>query len=816
MDEALKITADVAAALSYAHRAGVIHRDIKPANIMLHEGEAIVADFGIALALQVAGGDRLTQTGFAVGTPAYMSPEQAAADRELDARSDVYALAAVLYEMLVGEPPHRGATAQAIVAKVLSERPTKISVVRHVPRHVEEAVTKALAKVPMDRFSSCAEFASALTVARPRQVSWQWTIKKVLASPARVGAVAAVIVLGVIVALLVTGDGTGFSPDTVPITRQITFSGRVTDVSLAPDGQMIAYLTENRRTLVVQDIAGEHEVRLVEAEVPLGPPRWSADGTSVVFAADLAGRNGLYSVPRLGGDPSLVVELTMLRAGAARSRRDPGRSPGPAGRLGLGGYDVLLDGRYVVACCGGRVFVGTESSRILVAGPDSFAVEEGAFFDLRREVLQVADLSVSPDGRWYVFLGPSQERQMVLGIGSTDNPDTRLLTELEGVDAGENAGQLGAVRWPAPGDEVVVSYRSGQRSNLLGIRADLRQGTLSGETRVLSSALPAGVSFDISLERDRLVYAGGPSRAQLMLLEVGEQREVSSSRRLTEGTWLHSRPSLSPDGNSVAYVKGSGTEWDVYRRSIDGGPEERLTRTGRTVGALAWSPDGTRLAYPAETGDGVFLMLTELNTGASTQIGSRPMMLTSVPRWSPDGTTLLYAALPDSTKGPGAGRERGVRRSLAVELDVGEGIESDFTPHGFPGLVAAPIYSPDGRSIVTLGGGSRELPGNRLGMWRVPLDDGTPQLLTEGVAVPLAWSADDRIYFLRDPFAGSGVTQIESLPAAGGTPEPHVQLPFGCAASDITISRDGRLVVCAVSEVESDVSVVENLGLRER
>ncbi len=161
--DALKIAAQVASALDYAHRHGVIHRDIKPENILLHEGEAVVADFGIALAVREAGGQRLTETGLSLGTPHYMSPEQATGERELDARADIYSLAAVVYEMLAGEPPHTGPTVHAVIAKLLTERPTSLRTVRHaVPEAVDAAVARALAKVPADRFATAARFAQAL------------------------------------------------------------------------------------------------------------------------------------------------------------------------------------------------------------------------------------------------------------------------------------------------------------------------------------------------------------------------------------------------------------------------------------------------------------------------------------------------------------------------------------------------------------------------------------------------------------------------------------------------------------------------------
>jgi len=163
LDEALAITRQVAGALEYAHQHGVIHRDLKPENILLHEGQAMLADFGIALAVKEAGGNRLTETGLSLGTPQYMSPEQATGDRQLDARSDVYSLGAVLYEMLAGEPPHTGATVQAVIAKLLTTEPVRLRTVRPaVPGAVEEAIHRALTKVREDRYPTAGAMVQAL------------------------------------------------------------------------------------------------------------------------------------------------------------------------------------------------------------------------------------------------------------------------------------------------------------------------------------------------------------------------------------------------------------------------------------------------------------------------------------------------------------------------------------------------------------------------------------------------------------------------------------------------------------------------------
>ena len=164
LDEALEIARQVASALAYAHSHGVVHRDIKPENILLTDDQAIVADFGIAWAVGQSGGERLTGTGLTLGTPAYMSPEQAAGERHLDGRSDIYSLACIVYEMLAGEPPFTGPTAQAVIAKRFGGPPPRLHVIRDgVPEVVERAIDHALAKAPADRFSTALQFSAALS-----------------------------------------------------------------------------------------------------------------------------------------------------------------------------------------------------------------------------------------------------------------------------------------------------------------------------------------------------------------------------------------------------------------------------------------------------------------------------------------------------------------------------------------------------------------------------------------------------------------------------------------------------------------------------
>jgi serine/threonine-protein kinase len=256
--DAVRIATEVASALDYAHRHGVIHRDIKPENILLHDGRALVADFGIALAVSRAGGARVTETGLSLGTPQYMSPEQATADRDLTPRSDVYALACVLYEMLTGDPPHTGSTAQAIIAKVITESPRPIRPARpSVPPHVESAVLTALEKLPADRFASAAEFAAALTGASDARTAGSLATTMVTAQPAArrrartvpLVALAALALAGAGAAGWIVGHRAESGSAPARVSLAIPTSHRVSTGlepvgAISPDGSTLVYTAE--------------------------------------------------------------------------------------------------------------------------------------------------------------------------------------------------------------------------------------------------------------------------------------------------------------------------------------------------------------------------------------------------------------------------------------------------------------------------------------------------------------------------------------------------------------------------------------------
>jgi eukaryotic-like serine/threonine-protein kinase len=351
VDEAVRIAKEVADALHYAHGHGIVHRDIKPENIMLHGGHAMVADFGIALAASRSdGATRMTETGMSLGTPHYMAPEQAMGEREITHRADVYALGCVLYEMLTGEPPFTGPTAQAIIARVMTEEPRSLTLQRRtVPPHVEAAVAMALAKLPADRFGSAADFAAALgnaTFAAPasgRLPPGPFTPRR------------AVVVPWVVVALVATAGAIGSLrprgpagpseydvalPDSVDprvddgapsgdfvvyqaprggrgelwfrslrdaTTQRISGTEDGWQPAISPDGVRIAFLRDrgDDRTLEVMPVAGGGSTTLGRAS-PTARLQWLADGRLLVIEED--GKRARWVDP--GGGPSRSAVIT--------------------------------------------------------------------------------------------------------------------------------------------------------------------------------------------------------------------------------------------------------------------------------------------------------------------------------------------------------------------------------------------------------------------------------------------------------------------------------------------------------------------------
>jgi len=314
IEEALAITRQVATALDYAHRQGLVHRDIKPENILIQEGEAMLTDFGIALAVKEAGGNRLTQTGLSLGTPQYMSPEQATGDRGVDARSDVYSLAAVFYEMIAGEPPVTGANAQSMIAKLMTEKPTHLRILRDsIPVSIDTAVARALSKTPADRYTSAGDFSRALENFSPTEPTW----KSKPGARRRTLLVVGIVTLAAITAIgsvLASGKFRQHGRGAVLGERtQLTVSGAVLIPAISPDGKQLAYAVKHCTgascvfSIVVQDVGGSTSRTILEAATAAYGLEWSPDRRNIAFWGTLGTRSGTYLLSALGGSPRFLV-----------------------------------------------------------------------------------------------------------------------------------------------------------------------------------------------------------------------------------------------------------------------------------------------------------------------------------------------------------------------------------------------------------------------------------------------------------------------------------------------------------------------------
>ncbi len=563
IEDAIEITKCVAAALDYAHRNDVIHRDIKPENILLHDGQALVADFGIALAVSAASGNRLTETGLSIGTPHYMSPEQAMGDRELDARSDVYSLGAMLYEMLAGEPPYTGSTAQAIVARVITEDPRPITLQRRTaPPHVAASVHKALNKLPADRFASAADFADALAKPGLSQAAPAATQEVVapartisLRLPSSAVAVPWMLFLGAfglgIWSLLrpeappeVARFKVGLPPDT-----GLFASTNGATIAISPDGRSVVYLGPGRR-LYVRTIS-QFGVRVLPGTDGAHTPFFSADGAWIGFYQS----PNLKKVALAGGPPLTVTDATTMR----------GASWGDDDRIIYA--PNLSASLLAVAASGGPV--------------DTVTRLDGA----RGEVAH----------RWPDVLPGARAALFTVWYGSLEGAEIALVD----LESGEVQRLFGGTfaRYVNTG-HIVYSTAQGA---LLAVPFDVGRLEVTGNPVALSEGLvvkTSGMGEFAMSAGGTLVYLQGEA-AELSLVSVDRS---GGQRVLAERLGSAFTPRVSADGNRIALRVTVDANQDIWIYDRDQGTMSRLTFEGSND-YPTWSPDGQHLYFTSVRGD---------------------------------------------------------------------------------------------------------------------------------------------------------------------------------------------------------------------
>ncbi len=649
IDESLELTRTVAGALDYAHRHGVIHRDIKPENILLHDGQPMVGDFGIALAVSAAaGGTRLTETGLSLGTPHYMSPEQAMGERQLDARSDVYSLAAVLYEMLAGEPPFTGPTAQAIVARVVTEEPRALTLQRRtIPAHVEAAVLKALEKLPADRFATAGQFAEALFrpggAVGPHPAVWRWRA----AIPWTVAG------LAVVTALWIGAGAARRAPagSPPPVVRfDLAFGneaqprdGPGPPIAVSPDGSRIVYLGLDaalKGYLFTRLLDRTDPVPIAGTEAAVQPffspdGQWlgfyqdgklrkiSVAGGAVVTICDVPALNGaswgsgnvivfasrgrLYQVPAAGGSPTLVA------------------APDSASDAAFRWPELLPDGRTVLlSYASGNVshlaalsFQDTTVRSLDQEGTSPRYVDGGYLLFAQTD----GTLFAAPfDPRRVRFTGPPQP--VIDGARIGPSPVAKL-----GV---AKTGALAFLSVQGGTREIVLANRQGRLEVLALPPERYRNPKFSPDGRRLA--------FDID--------GGSPVTGDIWTYDL-------ASRTLTRLTFDSSSfaPEWTPDGRRIAFTQRHGVEQDLRWVATDG---------SGVSGALVAGP--TIQTTPQFTADGKTLFFAQGETDfgpagrrwdiwimpADSPSAARPLLANPFseqnPRPSPDGRWLAYQA----------------------------------------------------------------------------------------------------------------------------------------------------------------------------
>ena len=555
--DAVRIAREVADALDYAHRHGVVHRDVKPENVLLHDNRVLVADFGIALALSRSTNDpRLTDTGMSVGTPHYMSPEQAMGEKHITARTDIFALGAILYEMLVGEPPFTGESAQVIVAKMLSTGPTPIATLRPtVPPHVAAAIDGALHRVAADRFESARAFALALETPPP------------VPSDAIAGATAhgplrdkrvGLRALGVGVMSLAAAGMAGVywgrahaseSPTgivaraAIPLARNQLLSTGTYPLTLSRDGRFLVYVGEDsgKSQLYVRPLA-DSIATLIGGTDHASNPILSPDGAWVAYFAD----GKLRKVPRTGG-----ASITLADAPASIE----GASWGSDGTILFAAGDSALRR---VSSDGGTVH------RVPVANTTPARLR--ALGILRWPALlpdNVRALVTSDSGVMVLNLGTGDARVLLRGRQAVYVRSGHLVYD-------DNEGRMRAVAF------------------------DLRRGETSGASVPVFEAFRGSggsATYFAVADNGTLVYM--PGGFQRSLVRVDRYGRVTTLNAEPRG---YRFPRVSPDGKHIAVTVDPRPSQIWIVDAVDGHAAPLRIDGIHSIHAI-WSPDGGRVAY---------------------------------------------------------------------------------------------------------------------------------------------------------------------------------------------------------------------------
>ena len=762
IDDALRLAKEVASALDYAHRQGVVHRDIKPENILLQDGNALVADFGIALAVQQAGGSRMTQTGMSLGTPAYMSPEQAMGERDIGARSDVYALGAMTYEMLTGEPPFTGLNSQAIVAKVLTETPPPLRPKRPtVSPAVEHAVLTALQKLPADRYGSAKDFADALDGKGNYSPTVALSSRPHALTSSRPGrALVTIAVFALISALALWGW-------------------------LRPSN--VREQPPSRLAIIAPELGGTSTA--LQRQIALTP-----SGTTLLYTAIVNGEN-----------------LTMRRdLDASEAVPVPGVPPF------LAGYSVSQDGQEFV----GYVDAAGAYYRFPLSGGSGVALP--GEFGKPQDVAWAADGSIWFAGAGSIEQGigrlsPDNVITRPLGKGDVSLVPQQVLPGDRAAlmirrPFGSSAGPVvlldlasGESRTLVNVDVVQVFYTSGylvyaQTNGAIdALPFDERRHRVSGRPVTVATGVSlsgTGVAQFAVSANGTVAYIPEADRSLVLIERNGAVRPAATERHN-----FHS-PRFSPDGRRIAVDFTTIDGRDVWLTDLATGGMTRATfnRDGHDA---SWEPGGRSLTFISAT-KGV-LGIRRVSPGstepAESLLASPTVVYTGI--WLHDGSAIVTAA---SSLVPGS------RADIAIVRNAGRGPVEPLVATRFDEWF--PAVSPDGRwlAFVSNQSGKNEV-------YARPLDGKGEQVQVsmDGGTEPVWGPGGGEIFYRGGPTTAPKLITagIETRPGLSVTSRRELfsvaEMATATPHANYDVSPDGRTFVMVRNNPSTRIMVIQNL-----